>query len=106
MEHRYRTGNIQDDYSYVRQFQASRDWFQRVLMREPSNLYAAHGLGMLLFEQMKLDDAKRVFQTLKEHYPRHVGAWINLGHVYMMQDRPVRCVFCLLSYNTHSLFHT
>ena len=41
---------------------------------------------------MKLDDAKRVFQTLKEHYPRHVGAWINLGHVYMMQDRPVRYV--------------
>ena len=92
----YRTGKIQDDYTYVQRFQASRDWFQRVLMREPSNLYAAHGLGVLLFEQMKLDDAKRVFQTLKEHYPRHVGAWINLGHVYMMQNRPVR-IFVFIS---------
>jgi predicted Zn-dependent protease len=71
-------------------------------MREPSNLYAAHGLGMLLLEQMKLDDAKRVFQTLKEHYPRHVGAWINLGHVYMMQDRPVRCI---VSFTLKTLTH-
>ena len=81
-------------------------------MREPSNIYAAHGIGCLLLEQMKLDDAKRVFQILKEHYPRHIGAWVNLGHVYMLQNRPdiagriyasCRDQFCNVNHNVRGM---
>lgn len=47
--------------------------YKRVLKEQPSNMYAAHGLGCVLAELGHLEEAKEVFSRVQ------VGAW-GTGH--------------------------
>ena len=50
-----------------------------------SNIYAANGLGMVMAEKGDLTLAKQIFTQVRESNIEIPDAWINLGHVFMMQ---------------------
>ena len=64
------------------------DYFRSVLKKEPTNNYAANGLGSVLAEKGEIMKAKEVFNRVREVSGDSVpGALINLGHIYLAQKK-------------------
>lgn len=61
-----------------------------MLQQQPSNTYAAHGLGCVLAEQGRFDQAKEVFDQVREAAAANStfempDVWINSAHVLLAQ---------------------
>ncbi len=60
----------------------------KVAAVDPSNAYAANGLGMVMAEKGELEDAKDVFARVREVSAGVFGdVWVNLAHVYLGQSK-------------------
>ena len=61
------------------------DYYRAVLMKDPHNIYAAHGIGCVLASQGKVDEAKLIFIQVREATNDVPEPWLNLAHVYYDQ---------------------
>ena len=62
--------------------------YRKVLDKDPSNQYAANGVGMVLAENARLEEAKAVFMAVREACPDNPQVWFNLGHVFLALGNP------------------
>jgi RNA polymerase-associated protein CTR9 len=80
----------EDDSSKFQQnLTRSETLFHNALLRSPLNMYAANGLGMAFAARGRLHDAREVFTTLRESAVDMGEAWINLAHIYALQEQPL-----------------
>ena len=75
------------DENTEKNLKRSEGYFRKILQTQPNNLYAANGLGIVLAEKGHLSAAKLVFSQVREAAPEMPDAWINLAHIYMVEDR-------------------
>lgn len=62
-------------------------FYKKSLQIQPSNVYAANGVGIYLAESGHLDGAKQIFSKVREAQPELPDAWINLAHIYMAEEK-------------------
>lgn len=72
---------------YAKHLQYSADYYKRILSKDPSNAYAANGLGTVLAEKGELFKAKEVFNRVREVQNNIADALLNLGHIYLAQKK-------------------
>jgi len=68
------------------------DHYWRVLLKNPANIYAANGLGIILAERGELNEAKDFFIKVREATTTMPDVWLNLGHVYLAQGEFVNAI--------------
>jgi RNA polymerase-associated protein CTR9 len=61
------------------------DFYWKVLQTDPTNIYAANGVGVFFAEHGNLDTARDFFIQVREASGDIADAWINLAHVYVQQ---------------------
>ncbi len=68
--------------------------YQKALQKNKSNIYAANGLGIVLAERGRIDEAKAVFQLVQEGMTAsgmlNADILINQGHVYLAKAQYVQ----------------
>lgn len=68
--------------------------YQKTLQKNKSNIYAANGLGIILAERGRIDEAKAVFQLVQEGMiasgTLNADILINQGHVYLAKAQYVQ----------------
>ncbi|MDP2434448.1 MAG: tetratricopeptide repeat protein [archaeon] len=62
-------------------------FYSRVLHRNPKNLYAANGLGLLMVQHGYMTQALDIFLQVRDAKPEFPDVWLNLGHVYFSQKQ-------------------
>ncbi len=74
----------------------ARTYHTKVLKREPKNLYAAHGLGLVLAEEFgKVDDARAVLQAVRERSgDKPDEILINIAHLFVAQGQRNAAIHC------------
>lgn len=72
---------------YAKHLQYASDYYKRILTKDPSNAYAANGLGTVLAEKGELFKAKEVFNRVREVQDSIADALLNLGHIFLAQKR-------------------
>ena len=72
---------------YAKHLQYASDYYKRILSKDPSNAYAANGLGTVLAEKGELFKAKEVFNRVREVQDSIADALLNLGHIYLAQKK-------------------
>jgi len=73
--------------------------FQQVLVTNPNNVYAVHGLGVVAAEAAELSVAKNILSKLRDCFscstlPCNADMLVNLGHVYcayQQWDNALKC---------------
>ena len=70
----------------------AREFYQKALMQQPNNMYAANGVGIVLAERGLFDISKEIFTQVQEAATGILAVdmpdvWINLGHIYLAQGQ-------------------
>jgi RNA polymerase-associated protein CTR9 len=55
------------------------------LQNDPTDIYAANGIGIWMAENGKLNEARDFFLQVREATAEMPDVWINLAHVYVSQ---------------------
>eukprot|EP01133_Synstelium_polycarpum_P017178 gene17178-20466_t len=63
----------------------AESFYQRILSRNPNNIYAANGLGMIACDRGNLLLATDIFIKLRESSADVLSITLNLAHVYMQR---------------------
>jgi len=80
--------NLTAGSKYSKHLQHAADFCRRILIKDPSNLYAALGLGTVLAEKGDLIRAKEAFNIVRSSSNDNIpDVLINLGHIYLAQQR-------------------
>jgi RNA polymerase-associated protein CTR9 len=66
--------NLHITSSYDKYMKRSQEYYRHVLEREPYNMFAANGLGMVLAERGFLHEAKDVFTQVSFRSVQFLGA--------------------------------
>lgn len=72
----------------------------KVLKKEPRNLYAAHGLGLVLAEESgKVDEARTLLQNVREKSgDKPDEVLINIAHLFVAQGQRNAAIHCYETY--------
>jgi len=80
--------NLNTPGKYAKHLTHSSDFYRRILQKDPSNFYAANGLGTILAERGDLFKAKEVFNRVREVSGDGIpDTLLNLGHIYLAQRK-------------------
>lgn len=73
---------------YAKHLQYAADYYKSILTKDPVNAYAANGIGTVLAEKAKINEAREVFTRVREVSGDQLNdALLNLGHVYLAQKK-------------------
>jgi tetratricopeptide (TPR) repeat protein len=74
--------------TYAKNLEIATQNFNRILTKEPSNAYAANGLGTVLAERGEILRAKDVFNRVREVSGDSIpDALLNLGHIFLAMKK-------------------
>jgi RNA polymerase-associated protein CTR9 len=91
----YQQSGTDDDREWERLLKVAFGHYKNVLKIRPSNAYAANGLGVILFERGQFNEARQVFQSVRESLPDMSPACLNLAHTLVCMLRVSRpCIAC------------
>ena len=78
--------NLNTPRKYAKHLGYAADFYRRILQKDPSNAFAANGLGTILAEKGELFKAKDVFNQVRGVSGDTIpDALLNLGHIYLAQ---------------------
>lgn len=66
--------------------------YWRVLQSNPSNIYAANGVGIFMAETGKHDEANEIFGQVREATSNFPDVWLNLAHSYVSQKQYINAI--------------
>lgn len=61
------------------------DLYMKVLEIENNNVFATLGIGNILGEFGKVNEAQEIFKIVREHHPNTPYPMINSAHLYLAQ---------------------
>eukprot|EP00005_Dracoamoeba_jomungandri_P008714 CAMPEP_0174270756 /NCGR_PEP_ID=MMETSP0439-20130205/45618_1 /TAXON_ID=0 /ORGANISM="Stereomyxa ramosa, Strain Chinc5" /LENGTH=1018 /DNA_ID=CAMNT_0015360281 /DNA_START=21 /DNA_END=3074 /DNA_ORIENTATION=+ len=67
-------------------------YYWQVIRQDPTNIYAANGLGIILAEKSYLAQAKEFFIKVREATSDMPDVWVNLAHIYLSQGQFVNAI--------------
>jgi RNA polymerase-associated protein CTR9 len=59
------------------------NFYTQTLRRDPMNAYAANGLAITIAENGHIEQAKDIFNQVREANVANPNAWVNLAHAYV-----------------------
>ncbi|KAI8983855.1 hypothetical protein BDB01DRAFT_118794 [Pilobolus umbonatus] len=59
------------------------NFYSQALRRDPTNAYAANGLAIVIAENGFLEQARDIFNQVREASVTNASVWINLAHTYV-----------------------
>uniref|UniRef100_UPI00358E2C0C RNA polymerase-associated protein CTR9 homolog n=1 Tax=Myxine glutinosa TaxID=7769 RepID=UPI00358E2C0C len=83
---------LQDKDKKRKHQQRSLNIYKNVLRIDPKNLYAVNGIGAVLAHMGYIQEARDVFTHVRETTPDICDVWLNLAHVYVLQQQPAFAV--------------
>jgi len=86
--HSYRPESENCDVFLNRAF----DYYSRVLRRAPNNIYAAQGIACTLAEKGRFEQAKEVFDLVREGTTESSDTLVNLAHCYLQAGQHAQAV--------------
>lgn len=81
--------NVSIDSQFVqigKYMKKSLEALQKVLEREPDNIWAAHGVGCIFASKGLFTDAREIFSQVREANLDFKDVCINIAHTYMEQN--------------------
>lgn len=88
-----------DEKRYDKHLQYASDFYRRILAKDPSNAYAANGLGTVLAEKAEIFKAKEAFNRVRQVSGDAIpDALLNLGHIYLAQKKHPEALQMYTSY--------
>jgi RNA polymerase-associated protein CTR9 len=95
--------NLNAPKKYTKHLKYSADFYAKILQKDKANAYAANGLGTVLAERGELFKAKEVFNRVREVSGDTIlDALLNLGHIYLAQNKHPEAVQMYQSYMTRT----
>uniref|UniRef100_A0A7S2P2D3 Uncharacterized protein n=2 Tax=Leptocylindrus danicus TaxID=163516 RepID=A0A7S2P2D3_9STRA len=80
--------NLVAGSKYAKHLGHAADFYRRIIVKDPSNLYAALGLGTILAEKGDLNRSKECFNIVRSSSNDTIpDVLINSGHIYLAQQR-------------------
>jgi len=64
-------------------YKLATGFFSQTLKRDPYNVYAANGIAITLAERGHINDAKEIFNQVRESAINNPSIWVNLAHVHV-----------------------
>ncbi|CAM0138900.1 protein required for normal CLN1 and CLN2 G1 cyclin expression [Umbelopsis sp. WA50703] len=64
-------------------YKLATGFFSQTLKRDPYNVYAANGIAITLAERGHINEAKEIFNQVRESAVNNPSIWINLAHVHV-----------------------
>jgi RNA polymerase-associated protein CTR9 len=59
------------------------NFYSQALRRDPTNGYAANGLAITIAEKGHLEQARDLFNQVRETTVSNASVWVNLAHIYV-----------------------
>ncbi|CEP12047.1 hypothetical protein [Parasitella parasitica] len=59
------------------------NFYSQALRRDPNNVYAANGLAITIAENGHYEQARDLFNQVREAAVNNASVWVNLAHVYV-----------------------
>ncbi|KAI9475952.1 MAG: hypothetical protein EXX96DRAFT_283036 [Benjaminiella poitrasii] len=59
------------------------NFYSQTLRRDPMNIYAANGLAIVIAETGHTEQARDLFNQVREANVNNANVWVNLAHVYV-----------------------
>lgn len=59
------------------------NFYSQALRRDPTNAYAANGLAIIIAENGHHEQARDLFNQVREAAVNNASVWVNLAHVYV-----------------------
>lgn len=87
---------------YVKHLKYASDFYTRILMKDPSNAYAANGVGTVLAEKAEILKAKDIFNRVREVSDDTIAdALLNLGHIQLANKKHPEAIQMYENYLKH-----
>ncbi|CAO3682178.1 unnamed protein product [Umbelopsis ramanniana] len=64
-------------------YKLATGFFSQTLKRDPYNVYAANGIAITLAERGYVNEAKDIFNQVRESAVNNPSIWVNLAHVHV-----------------------
>lgn len=64
-------------------YKLATGFFSQTLKRDPHNVYAANGIAITLAERGHINEAKAIFNQVRESAINNPSIWVNLAHVHV-----------------------
>jgi len=87
----YRSAVIKDE-KRDRYRNLAKEFYLKVLAKDPKNIYAANGLAIVEAERGNVSQAKDFLIQIREATADIPDVWINLAHVYLKQGQYVNAI--------------
>ncbi len=81
--------NPEKDAKYIK---LAESYYQRVLTKNPANLYAANGVGIVFAEKGEISLAKEFFTQVREAADNMADVRLNLAHIHFAQGQFINAV--------------
>ncbi|KAI8977189.1 hypothetical protein BDF20DRAFT_873493 [Mycotypha africana] len=65
------------------EYKLAVNFYIQALRRDPTNVYAANGLAIVLADNGHVDEAQDLFTQVREADVKNPNAWVNLAHIYV-----------------------
>lgn len=88
----YYNAKFQTAEKEARYIKLANDFYWRVLNRNPANLYAANGVGIVCAEKGDINLAKEFFTQVREAADWMADVRLNLAHIHFAQGQFVNAV--------------
>lgn len=59
------------------------NFYSQALRRDPTNVYAANGLSITIAENNHVEEARDLFNQVRESAVNNASVWVNLAHCYV-----------------------
>ncbi|KAG1160549.1 hypothetical protein G6F37_003883 [Rhizopus arrhizus] len=64
-------------------YKLAANFYSQTLRRDPTNVYAANGLAITIAENGHIEQAKDLFNQVRESDVSNPNVWVNLAHAYV-----------------------
>jgi len=81
-----------DEAKRSKYLKGAKDEYKKVLHKDPTNIYAAHGIGCVEAGRKNWVVAKEIFIQVREATSDAPEPWLNLAHVYCEQGLYVNAI--------------
>ncbi|XP_029341274.1 RNA polymerase-associated protein CTR9 homolog [Acyrthosiphon pisum] len=67
-------------------------FFTKVLKNDPSNIWAANGIGCVMAHRNYINEARDIFDQVREATTDFCDVWLNIAHIHMEQKMYISAI--------------
>lgn len=67
----------------IESYKLAVNFYSQALRRDPTNVYAANGLAITIAENGHIEQARDLFNQVRESNVGNSSVWVNLAHIFI-----------------------